>query len=141
KDGSEFPVEISLSPFRAARGLLIIAGVRDVSERRALERDKRRATAFLLSAIEAVQEAFLLFDEHDRVMMVNSAARHLVGAVGDLPIIGRSFEELMRASIDHGMFVLGTESPEAYLARRLAYHREPSGVLDVQMTDGRVVRV
>jgi PAS domain S-box-containing protein len=75
KDGTEFPVEISLSPFTTERGLLIIAGVRDVTDRRELEREKKRANAYLLSAVEAVQEAFLLFDEHDRVMMVNRAAR------------------------------------------------------------------
>src|SRR5689334_1887490 len=39
KDGSEFPVEISLSPFAAARGLLVIAGIRDVTDRRELERE------------------------------------------------------------------------------------------------------
>ncbi|HET9622367.1 MAG TPA: ATP-binding protein [Kofleriaceae bacterium] len=140
KDGSEFPVEVSLSPFTTERGLLIIAGIRDVSERRALERDKRRATAFLLSAIEAVQEAFLLFDEHDRVVMVNSAARELLGAVGDAPIIGRSFEAVLRASITAGTFETGG-APDAFAAHWLAYHRNPSGVLDVRMAGGRCLRV
>ncbi|MDT9111053.1 PAS domain-containing protein, partial [Escherichia coli] len=78
--------EISLSPFEAERGVLIIAGIRDVTDRRQLEREKKRATAYLLSAVEAVQEAFLLYDEDDRVMTVNSAARELLGPVGDAPI-------------------------------------------------------
>src|SRR5215470_15276004 len=39
KDGSRFPVEISLSPITIERGLLIIAGIRDVTERRELEQD------------------------------------------------------------------------------------------------------
>jgi PAS domain-containing protein len=82
KDGSEFPVEVSLSPFTTERGLLIIAGVRDVTDRRQLEREKKRANAYLLSAVEAAQEAFLLFDENDRVMMMNSAAREVMGPVG-----------------------------------------------------------
>jgi PAS domain S-box-containing protein len=141
KDGSEFPVEISLSPFEAERGLLVIAGIRDVSERRALERDKRRANAFLLSAIEAVQDAFLLFDEHDRVMMVNSAARSLVGAAGDAPIIGRPFAELLRAALTDGAFALDGEPVETYLARWLAYHRDPTGTLDVRTANGRCLRV
>jgi PAS domain S-box-containing protein len=141
KDGSEFPVEISLSPFKTERGLLIIAGIRDVSERRALERDKRRATAFLLSAIEAVQDAFLLFDENDCVMMVNSAARQLVGAAGDAPIIGRPFVELLRAALTDGAFALDGEPVETYLARWLAYHRNPAGTLDVRTTNGRCLRV
>jgi PAS domain S-box-containing protein len=99
RDGSEFPVEIGLSPFSAESGLLIIAGIRDVAERRQLEREKKQATAYLFSAMEAVQEAFLLFDENDRVLLVNSAARELMGPVGNAPITGRTFEELLRASI------------------------------------------
>ncbi len=38
KDGSEFPVEISLSPTRVGEDLMIMAVVRDVTERKALER-------------------------------------------------------------------------------------------------------
>ena len=141
KDGSEFPIEISLSPFAAERGGLIIAGVRDVTERRELERDKQRATAYLISAVEAVQEAFLLFDEHDRVMMVNSAARALIGAAGDAPIVGRSFEDLLRSSIAAGSYDLGSEPAEALYARRLAYHRDPSGVLELRTSGGRTIRI
>jgi PAS domain S-box-containing protein len=141
KDGSEFPIEISLSPFSAERGLLIIAGVRDVTDRHELERERKRANAYLLSAVEAVQEAFLLFDEHDRVMMVNSAARALLGRAGDAPIVGRTFEDLMAASIAAGTYELGDEPAEAFRARRLAYHRNPSGVLDLRTRGGRSIRI
>jgi PAS domain S-box-containing protein len=37
KDGSEFPVEISLSPHRTAEGLLTLAAIRDLTERRKTE--------------------------------------------------------------------------------------------------------
>lgn len=39
KDGSEFPVEISLGPVAAPGERRVVASVRDVSERRAMERD------------------------------------------------------------------------------------------------------
>lgn len=38
RDGSEFPVEISLSPLHSQDGLLVIAAVRDVTQRREAER-------------------------------------------------------------------------------------------------------
>jgi two-component system cell cycle sensor histidine kinase/response regulator CckA len=40
KDGSEFPVEISLSPVEGEEGFVVMAFVRDVSERRAAEEER-----------------------------------------------------------------------------------------------------
>ena len=40
KDGSEFPVEVSLSPFLIDGGLLVISSVRDVTGQRDIERQK-----------------------------------------------------------------------------------------------------
>ena len=42
-DGSEFPVEISLSPIRAPEQLLVAAAIRDVSDRKRVERELRVA--------------------------------------------------------------------------------------------------
>lgn len=49
EDGSEFPVEISLSPAATGRGTVTIATVRDVSER-------QRARAFGAQALRATEE-------------------------------------------------------------------------------------
>jgi PAS domain S-box-containing protein len=41
KDGSEFPVEIGLSPMRTEQGLFVLASVVDVTERRQVEQELR----------------------------------------------------------------------------------------------------
>jgi two-component system, sensor histidine kinase PdtaS len=41
KDGTEFPVEISLSPMETREGVLVSAAIRDVSERRRVEHELR----------------------------------------------------------------------------------------------------
>ncbi|MBR9885493.1 MAG: PAS domain S-box protein [Oceanospirillales bacterium] len=43
KDGSEIPVEISLSPLETDEGVLVSAAIRDISERRAAQQALRRA--------------------------------------------------------------------------------------------------
>jgi PAS domain S-box-containing protein len=66
KDGSEFPVEISLSPFRSEEGMLVFSAIRDITlqkraqdelreAKEALETRVRERTAELLTANEALQ--------------------------------------------------------------------------------------
>src|SRR4051812_11966650 len=140
KDGTEIPVEISLSPIRTSRGLLVTAGIRDVTERRQLERDNRRTNAYLVSAVDSVREAFALFDEHDRVIMVNSAARQLFSAAGG-GIVGLPFAELLEQSLRAGVFDFSNESREALYQRWMTYHRAPQGALEVRTGTGRYLRV
>jgi protein-histidine pros-kinase len=43
QDGSEFPVEISLSPLETEEGLLVSSAIRDITERRRLEEQQRHS--------------------------------------------------------------------------------------------------
>jgi PAS domain S-box-containing protein len=64
KDGSEFPVEIGLSPARTGEDLQIIASIVDITERRRAEDELKRAN----QAFEAVNkelEAFAYSVSHD----------------------------------------------------------------------------
>jgi PAS domain S-box-containing protein len=59
KDGSEFPVEIALSPIRTAQGLCVLASVTDITER-------RRSEDLLLSSKKELQSlAGKLLDAHE----------------------------------------------------------------------------
>jgi PAS domain S-box-containing protein len=141
RDGTEFPVEISLSPIQHAGQRLVVAGIRDVTDRRKIEREAKRANAYLVSAVDAIQDAFALYDEDDRIVMVNSASRQLLAGSLSGAIIGRRFTEVLPDALAAGVFDFSDESREALLSRWLAYHASPSGTLEVRTGRGRYLRV
>lgn len=65
KDGVEFPVEISLSPRQTADGVLIMAAIRDISERLRLEAER---TTLLEAAHAQNERERIAMDLHDGVI-------------------------------------------------------------------------
>ena len=47
RDGSEFPVEISLSPVQTGNGIIVLSAIRDVSEGKRIQEELRQANAEL----------------------------------------------------------------------------------------------
>ena len=64
KDATEFPVEISLSPLQTEEGTLVCSAIRDITERRKVEREISTRTAQLEEANREL-EAFSYSVSHD----------------------------------------------------------------------------
>lgn len=79
KDGSEFPVDIMLSPLAEAAGRLTVAVVRDVSERRRLQEEERQAKETLGAVIDAAPVAIFCLSPDRRVLVWSRAAEELFG--------------------------------------------------------------
>jgi PAS domain S-box-containing protein len=73
KDGTEFPVEVSLSPMETGEGMLVSAAVRDITERRAVENELRRSRAVLQGLLESLPGLFMVFTPDLRIVSVSDA--------------------------------------------------------------------
>jgi PAS domain S-box-containing protein len=87
KDGTTFPVDISLSSIETAEGLLVSAAVRDISERVALE-------AKFEGLLDAAPDAIIAVDEQGLIRLVNRQAESLFG-YDRSELIGSTLERLV----------------------------------------------
>jgi diguanylate cyclase (GGDEF)-like protein/PAS domain S-box-containing protein len=79
KDGSEFPVEISLSPLETEEGILISSIVRDMTVQRAIDQSLRLAA----QVFECSREAIVILDEHKKIVQLNHAFTQITGFTAD----------------------------------------------------------
>ena len=80
KDGSEFPVDIMLSPVETAQGRMVLSVVRDITEQKRAQEALRRTEQQLLSLVENVRDhAIFLLDADGIVQTWNAGAERIKG--------------------------------------------------------------
>jgi len=82
QDGTEFPVEISLSPLETEQGVLVSAAVRDITSRRDAERALRESEERFRLTLDATPSGIALVGLDGRLLRVNDALCDLTGYPG-----------------------------------------------------------
>jgi formate hydrogenlyase transcriptional activator len=94
KDGSEFPVDIMLSPMETAEGRVVISVIRDISDRKKTQEAVRRSEAQFRALFEFSPDAIIASDSEGRITEMNARVENLFGYQrGEL--LGQSIDSLV----------------------------------------------
>ena len=72
RDGTEFPIEISLSPVQTDTGMLVSSAIRDITE-------QKRAQQRILSLLDSAPDAMVVAGADGRITLVNTQTERLFG--------------------------------------------------------------
>jgi PAS domain S-box-containing protein len=91
KDGTEFPVEVSISPLHTEDGDLVSSAIRDVTERKQAEAAMRQSEEKFRLLVSGVKDyAILMLDPEGRIQSWSSGAEKIKGYRGE-EVIGKHF--------------------------------------------------
>ena len=107
---------------------------------RALARAQRYAR-LIEDGINALPEAFVLYDSDDRLVIANPAYTALYPTIADKVFPGTTFTDIVITSITRGQMQLGEETAERWIARRCEFHRKGVGFFEQHLANNQWIRV
>ena len=113
----------------------------DVGEQRRAEAELRRAESLLRGSIDAVGEAFVLFDPEDRLAFCNEKYRQMYALSSDLIVPGARFEDIIRGGAQRGQYQEAQGRLEDWVQERMAAHQKGDTLMVQKLDDGRWIRV
>ena len=108
KDGSAFPMELSLGEARDGGEPIFVGIIRDITERKAAEAALRESELRWRSILDTVPDAIIVIDAHGAVQSFSPAAERLFGYAA-WEVIGNNVKMLMPSPY--------REAHDGYLAR------------------------
>lgn len=113
----------------------------DVTAQHEITQRAIEAENLLRASFNALQDAIVIFDADDRLVMCNEEYRSYYPRSRNLIKPGAKFEELLRAGVKRGEFVVALGDEENWIQRRMELHRCGGEQIEQPLADGRWLRV
>jgi PAS domain S-box-containing protein len=150
RTGERYWLSIDIQPEHDEAGNLqgFLAVQTDITEQRrqadALREAAQEAAlarATLETAVEALQDGFVLYDSQDRLVISNSRYREIYALSAPAIVPGARFEDILRYGLSQGQYPEAVGQEETWLAHRLEQHSRAESEVEQRLADGTWLRV
>ncbi len=118
KDGSEFPIEIMLSPLESAEGILVTAAIRDISTRKAAEAHLGQMEQRYRGLLEAAPDAMVVVNQAGEIVLLNVQAEKQFGYRRD-ELIGQRVKNIIPEGFAERLIADGTRTAAEALVQQI----------------------
>jgi PAS domain S-box-containing protein len=132
KDGSEFPIELMLSPLESAEGILVTAAIRDISVRKNAEKHLAQMEGRYRGLLEAAPDAMVVVNQGGEIVLLNLQAEKQFGYRRN-ELLGQKVTNIIPEGFAERLIADGLRSAEDALAQQIGTGIELHG----RRKDGR----
>jgi PAS domain S-box-containing protein len=126
KDGSEFPIEIMLSPLESVEGILVTAAIRDISVRKDAEAHLAQMEGRYRGLLEAAPDAMVVVNPAGEIVLLNVQAEKQFGYSRD-ELVGQQVKNIIPEGFAERLIADGTRSAAEALAQQIGTGIELNG--------------
>jgi len=118
KDGSDFPIEIMLSPLQSAEGILTTAAIRDITVRKNAEVHLAQTEARYRGLLEAAPDAMVVVNQAGEIVLLNIRAEAQFGYSRD-ELLGQKVAAIIPEGFAERLIADGLRSAADALAQQI----------------------
>jgi len=118
KDGSEFPIEIMLSPLRSTEGILVTAAIRNISVRKDAEAHLVQMENKYRGLLEAAPDAMVVVNQAGKIVLLNLQAETQFGYRRD-ELLGQKMSNIVPSGFPERLVADSLRSAEDALAQQI----------------------
>ncbi|MEP6621990.1 MAG: PAS domain S-box protein [bacterium] len=126
KDGTEFPIEMMLSPLDSPDGILVTAAIRNISVRKETERHLAQMESRYRGLLEAAPDAMVVVNQAGAIVLLNVQAEKQFGYHRD-ELLGQQVRNIIPEGFAERLVADALRSVEDALAQQMGMGLELTG--------------